>query len=163
MSSVSDTRCQVWCWLCRREQCPCPRPPPPIQYSCHPTAADLVLMVVRRCRCRAAPGDPGAIWVSRRVHLGTWSSSSIWVGLLHLGEGTPPPAVSALHYQPTKGPTYSTVERLWFLGMTTMEMRYSSIWSTKMKMPYLYIPFDNMTTTRWRFYQYPQMLHWFWS
>ena len=31
---------------------------PPIQYSCDPTAADLVLMVVRRCRCRASPGDP---------------------------------------------------------------------------------------------------------
>ena len=51
---------------------------PPIQYSCDPTAADLVLMVVRRCRCRAPPGDPGRHLGEPSGPSGDWSSSSIW-------------------------------------------------------------------------------------
>ena len=58
VSSISDTLCQVWWWFCVAESSVPVLALPPIQYSCDPTAADLVLMVVRRCRCRAHPGDP---------------------------------------------------------------------------------------------------------
>ena len=66
---------------------------------------------------------------------GAWAPSggaveSIWGAekLLHLGETdwgappSPPPPVTALHYQPTKGLTHSTVESLWFSGMTKIKI-----------------------------------------
>ena len=100
-------------------------PPSNIHAMCG--AADLVLMVVRRCRCRAPPGDPGRHLGEPSGPSGDRSSSSIWGKLTRAppsGEGTPPPAVSALHYQPTKGLTHSTVESLWFLRMTTMKIQF---------------------------------------
>ena len=65
VSFISDTSCQVFPIPCVKCGGGCVAESsvpvlalPPIQYSCDPTAADLVLMVVRRCRCRASPGDP---------------------------------------------------------------------------------------------------------
>ena len=121
VSSISDTLCQVWWWFCVAESSVPVLALPPIQYSCDPTAADLVLMVVRRCRCRALPGDLAPSGgADQGLHLGV---------LLHLGSSglSPPSGTLGPPCHCTPLPAYqgthihSTVERLRFGGMGTMK------------------------------------------
>ena len=94
-------------------------PPSNIHAMCG--AADLVLMVVRRCRCRALPGDLAPSGgADQGLHLGL---------LLHLGSSglSPPSGTLGPPCHCTPLPAYqgthihSTVERLRFGGRRTMK------------------------------------------
>ena len=94
-------------------------PPSNIHAMCG--AADLVLMVVRRCRCRALPGDlapsGGAdhgLHLGLLLHLGSSGLSSPSGTLGPPCHCTPLPAYQGTHI-------HSTVERLRFGGMGTMK------------------------------------------